>query len=97
MVGGYGLFGVIVEAELDIADNLVYQTGRRVMDYKEFPDLFAKEIEKDANIGLMYGHLSTAPSSFLKELLLYTYTKVDGIGFQARAAWRGRQAPSCGG
>ena len=42
VVGGYGLFGVIVEAELDIADNLVYQTGRRMMDYKEFPALFAR-------------------------------------------------------
>ena len=82
VVGGYGLFGVIVEAELDIADNLVYQTGRRMMDYKEFPALFADEIEKDANIGLMYGHLSTAPSTFLKELLLYTYTKVDGTDFK---------------
>src|SRR4030081_2047995 len=82
VVGGYGLFGVIVEAELDISDNLVYQTGRRVMDYKEFPDLFAREIEKDANIGLMYGHLSTAPSSFLRELLLYTYTKAGGADFQ---------------
>jgi FAD/FMN-containing dehydrogenase len=82
VVGGYGLFGVIVEAELDIADNLVYQTGRRVMDYKEFPGLFAKEIEKDTNIGLMYGHLSTAPSSFLQEMLLYTYTKVDGSDFK---------------
>jgi FAD/FMN-containing dehydrogenase len=82
VVGGYGLFGVIVEAELDIADNLVYQTGRRMMDYKEFPALFAKEIEKDGNIGLMYGHLSTAPSSFLRELLLYTYTKVDGTDFK---------------
>src|SRR5260370_28756336 len=74
--GGYGLFGVIVEAELDIADNLVYQTGRRVMDYKEFPALFAGEIEKDANVGLMYGHLATAPSSFLQELLLSSYTMV---------------------
>jgi FAD/FMN-containing dehydrogenase len=82
VVGGYGLFGVIVEAELDIADNLVYQTGRRVLDYKEFPALFAGEIEKDKNIGLMYGHLSTAPSSFLKEMLLYTYTKVDGSDFK---------------
>ncbi len=82
VVGGYGLFGVIVEAELDISDNLVYQTGRRVLDYKEFPALFANDIEKDANIGLMYGHLSTAPSTFLKELLLYTYTRVDGPDFQ---------------
>ena len=30
----------------------------------------------------MYGHLSTAPSTFLRELLLYTYTKVDGSDFQ---------------
>jgi FAD/FMN-containing dehydrogenase len=82
VVGGYGLFGVIVEAELDIADNLVYRTGRRVLDYKEFPALFAGEIEKDGNIGLMYGHLSTAPSTFLQEMLLYTYTKVDGADFR---------------
>lgn len=84
VVGGYGLFGVIVEAELDIADNLVYQTGRRMLDYKEFPALFAGEIEKDGNIGLMYGHLSTAPSSFLKEMLLYTYTRVDGSDFDRK-------------
>ncbi|MFO1109232.1 MAG: FAD-binding oxidoreductase [Bradyrhizobium sp.] len=84
VVGGYGLFGVIVEAELDIADNVVYQTGRRMLDYKEFPALFAGEIEKDRNIGLMYGHLSTAPSSFLKEMLLYTYTKVDGSDFDRK-------------
>ena len=30
----------------------------------------------------MYGHLSTAPSTFLKELLLYTYTKADGADFK---------------
>lgn len=84
VVGGYGLFGVIVDAELDVADNLVYQTGRRVLDYKEFPALFAGKIEKDGNIGLMYGHLSTAPSTFLKELLLYTYTRVDGPDLQRK-------------
>jgi FAD/FMN-containing dehydrogenase len=82
VVGGYGLFGVIVEADLDIADNLVYRTGRRVLDYKEFPALFADEIDKDLKVGLMYGHLSTAPSSFLKEMLLYTYTRVDGSDFK---------------
>src|SRR5262245_65850704 len=32
----------------------------------------------------MYGHLSTAPSSFLKEMLLYTYTKVDGADFNRK-------------
>src|SRR3984893_3551436 len=81
VVGGYGLFGVIVEAELDIADNLVYQTGRHVLDYRVFPALFAGEVEKDTNIDLMHGHLSTAPRTFLQEMLLYTYAKVDGEDF----------------
>lgn len=79
-VGGYGLFGVILDAELEIADNLVYQTGRKVIDYKDFPDLFARAIEPDKAVGLMYGHLSTAPHSFLREMLIYSYTQVDDQG-----------------
>jgi FAD/FMN-containing dehydrogenase len=82
VVGGYGLFGVIVEAELHINDNTVYATGRQVLETKTFPTLFADKIEKDTDIGLMYGHLSTAPSSFLRDMLLYTYTKVDDSDVQ---------------
>lgn len=77
VVGGYGLFGIILEAELDIVDNAIYRTGRRTLDYKDFPAVFAREIAPDKNIALMYGHLSTAPSSFLREMLIYTYTKAD--------------------
>ena len=91
VVGGYGLFGVIVEAELDIADNLVYQTGRRVLDYKEFPALFANEIEKDANVGLMYGHLSTAPSTFLKETAALYLHQGRRVGLSSAATRRRRQ------
>src|ERR1043166_82724 len=78
------LFAPVVGGAGRLGDNLVYQTGRRVLDYKEFPALFAGEIEKDKKTGLMYGHLSTAPSSFLKEMLLYTYTRVDGSDFNRK-------------
>ena len=84
VVGGYGLFGIILEAELEIADNVIYQTGRQIMDYKEFPASFANEYAKNKKIGLMYGHLSTAPSSFLRELLVYSYTEVDGAGLERK-------------
>jgi FAD/FMN-containing dehydrogenase len=77
VVGGYGLFGVILEADLDISDNVVYQTGRRVMDYMDFPEVFARDIEADPAVGLTYMHLSTAPRSFLREAILYTYRRVD--------------------
>ena len=46
-----------------IADNAVYQSERRVIDYRAFADVSRREIAADAACGLMYGHLSTAPGS----------------------------------
>ena len=77
VVGGYGLFGVILDVELEIVDNDVYQTERQVVNYKDFPEIFENEILPDPNLGLFYGHLSTAPSSLLDEMIFYKYTKVD--------------------
>lgn len=77
VIGGYGLFGIVLDADIEITDNIVYQSGRRVFNYKEFLSIFNDEILNDKKYGLMYGHLSTAPSSFLKEMILYTYKEVD--------------------
>ena len=77
VVGGYGLFGIILDVELEITDNVIYETGRQVLDYAAFPDLFEGELAPDKNLGLMYAHLSTASPSLLKETLLYTYEQVD--------------------
>lgn len=77
VVGGYGLFGVILDAEIEIAENAIYQSRRRVIDIADFPKIFAAEIAPDPAIGLFYGHLSTAPGSFMREMLLYTYHRQD--------------------
>jgi FAD/FMN-containing dehydrogenase len=73
VVGGYGLFGIILDVDLEVTPNAIYRSGRRILDYTQFPDLFTREIQPDHRYALMYGHLSTAPQSFLKEMILYTY------------------------
>lgn len=73
VIGGYGLFGIVLDVDLDITDNIIYDPGRRVLDYAEFPQVFAQELGTDKRLGLLYGHLSTAPESLLREMLLYTY------------------------
>ena len=78
VVGGYGLFGIVLDAELDVTDNVIYTTGRRVIDYQAFPTLFANELAPDLSLGLFYGHLSTSPDSLLQEMILYTYRQVEG-------------------
>ena len=74
VVGGYGLFGVILSATLDVVPNDVYRSGREIIDYRAFPATFER-IAADPSIGLSYVHLSTSPDSLLREALVYTYSK----------------------
>lgn len=75
VIGGYGLFGIILDADIEVTDNVVYESKRRIINYTEFPAVFSNEVAAREDIGLMYGHLSTAPQSFLREMILYTYEK----------------------
>jgi FAD/FMN-containing dehydrogenase len=76
VVGGYGLFGIILDADLDITENAVYRSGREIVDYTDFPAFFAGRIQGDQSYRLLYAHLSTAPQSFLRETIVYTYQQV---------------------
>ncbi|UVK46948.1 FAD-binding oxidoreductase [Mesorhizobium sp. AR07] len=76
VVGGYGLFGVVLEATLDIVDNVVYRTSREIIKSDDFPKFFAEMLEPNKEIGLFYGHLSTAPGNFLEDMIVYRYDKV---------------------
>ena len=76
VVGGYGLFGVILKATLEIVPNAVYHTSRAVIRSDRFPDLFAQKMAPDPNLSLFYGHLSTAPGNFMEEMIVYRYDKV---------------------
>lgn len=77
VIGGYGLFGVILDIELDIVPNDIYESKRTIMSFSDFPEYFTSTIQTDPKIGLMYTHLSTAPTSLLEEAIVYTYTKSD--------------------
>lgn len=80
VVGGYGLFGIILDVDLEVTDNVIYRSERRVLDYKDFPRAFTRELAQDRAYGLMYGHLSTSPGNLLEEMLLYLYREVGGAG-----------------
>jgi len=74
VVGGYGLFGIILDVELEITENRVYRSERTLIDYSTFAGHFATKVAPDKSICLFYGHLSTAPGDgFLRELILYSY------------------------
>lgn len=75
VVGGYGLFGVILDVDLDIVDNEMYDRKTAYMDYKDFPKYYETNIENNKDTGLVFGRLSVAPQSFLRETAVHTYAK----------------------
>lgn len=75
VVGGYGLIGIILDAELRFVPNDVYASRRIVIPFKDFPEYFSQEIANNNSIGLMYTHVSTAPLSLLDEAIVYVYEK----------------------
>jgi len=77
VIGGYGLFGVVLDVDIEITDNVIYQTERQIVSYKDFSEIFDTEILPKENLGLFYGHLSTARGSLLDEMIFYEYTKVE--------------------
>ena len=79
-LGGYGLFGVILDVDLDIVDNEMYARKALYMDYKDFPGYYKANVENNRDIGLVFGRLSVAPQSFLRETAVHTYSKMQFDG-----------------
>ena len=80
VVGGYGLFGVILDADLEVTPNVVYRSEREVLGYRDFVPVLTSRLLAEPGYGLIYGHLSTAPQSLLDEMLVYVYRRVDAPG-----------------
>ena len=78
VVGGYGLFGVILEVELELVPMEWYDMQQQVVDTGDFADHFARDLIPDADIRMMYAHLSTSPDTLLERAIVYTYRRVEG-------------------
>jgi FAD/FMN-containing dehydrogenase len=80
VLGGYGLFGVILDVDLGVVANELYGRKTLYMNYKNFPDYYRANIENNPEIGLVFGRLSVAPQSFLRETAVHLYTQTQFAG-----------------
>jgi FAD/FMN-containing dehydrogenase len=79
VIGGYGLFGVILDAQIDLTNNIMYKEERQVINYKDFPQTYQNTIANNDAIGLSYAHFSLTPQSYLKDMIVYKYAAVNGF------------------
>jgi len=79
VLGGYGLFGVILEADLEAWPNAIYTPHFATMPTSDYAAAFARTVyAPGATTEMAYGRLSVDPRTFLAEAILVRFTPQPG-------------------
>lgn len=73
VIGGYGLFGVILDVTLKLTEDELYQIRTKTLDYHEYTSYFKKHVEGDEGVRMHLARISVAPDSFLREMYVTNY------------------------
>ncbi|WP_454849430.1 FAD-binding protein [Rhizobium binxianense] len=94
-MGGYGLFGIITELELDMVPNALLQPSFEHLRGEDIGRRFAEVLAADNSIGMAYGRMDISLDRFLEDALLITYRpapdqsqipSASGSGFVSRVS-----------
>lgn len=80
-LGGYGLFGVILDVELRVVPNVRYRLEQFIVPTLDGLATFDERIGARQDVAMAYGRLGVAPSNFLNEAIvnaLYDDPAADG-------------------
>lgn len=74
VIGGYGLFGIILDVTLQLTDNNILKYQSKMIDYNQFEKYFNSKIKGNKNIALFFARLSIAPGKkFLRKMYIVSY------------------------
>ncbi len=79
VIGGYGQFGVIIEAEITTTTNSELKFYAEFMKPGQFANSYQKLITKNSNAELAYGRLSVDSGHLFEEAGLFWYEKVGDV------------------
>jgi len=69
-LGGYGLFGVILDVNLRVVPNEFYQAEAHRVAPADYNRVYHELTKDRTDIGMAYGRINVAPNSFLKDAII---------------------------
>ncbi|AJY76934.1 FAD-binding oxidoreductase [Paenibacillus beijingensis] len=72
-LGGYGLFGIILDVTLTLTEDEVYRVLTEETDVHSYADYFQKSIQGDPDIHLHIARISVAPDGYLSDMYAINY------------------------
>ncbi|MGY2052439.1 FAD-binding oxidoreductase [Methylobacterium sp. JK268] len=76
-MGGYGLFGIVIDLDTEMVPNVLLAPTHAVLPADRWADAFAACVLRDPRVRMAYGRLSVARAGFLDEAILVTYAIAD--------------------
>ncbi|WP_439651522.1 FAD-binding oxidoreductase [Planococcus shixiaomingii] len=72
-IGGYGLFGVILDVTLELTDNELYRMEGKTLRYDDYSSYFKETVLPNPDIKMHLARISIAPETFFKEMYAINY------------------------
>ena len=71
VLGGYGLFGIILDARLQVTSNVRYRVTRHVVPSTEAMATYRSKVVASGNAAMVYARLDVSQENFLREAIIY--------------------------
>jgi FAD/FMN-containing dehydrogenase len=72
-IGGYGLFGVILDAQLRVVPNARYRLEQFIVPTADALATFDERVHGRDDVAMAYGRLGIAPSRFLQDVIVNVF------------------------
>lgn len=76
VLGGYGLFGVILDVKLRVVDNKMYRLKQYIFNSNEYIKKYDELVNRQLGVGMVYGRININPDHFMEEAMLSVFSIV---------------------
>ncbi|WP_456274991.1 FAD-binding oxidoreductase [Bacillus sp. AK031] len=73
VIGGYGLLGVILDVELQLTNDELYEMKTTKLPYDQYSEFFQQEVKGNPEVKMHLARISTAPDTFLEDMYVTDY------------------------
>ncbi|MFD6440769.1 FAD-binding protein [Peribacillus sp. NPDC060186] len=73
VIGGYGLFGLILDVTLQLTEDELYQIKTKSLQYDEYTSYFKRDVLQYDDVKMHLARISVAPGSYLEEMYVTDY------------------------
>lgn len=77
-LGGYGLFGIILDVDLRVVPNERYRLTQQIVPAGQALEILDKQLAKHADVQMAFGRMNIVPSKLFEEIIINSFRQEAG-------------------